>query len=73
MQIEEMVEELNNYCEGSLSIISYYGGWEVHSYEEETPFQSGKNFVWGETFKEAITKAYKIMQKSRPTDTKALS
>lgn len=38
MYIEEMVDEINEYCQESLSFIKYSTGWECHSYRQGTLF-----------------------------------
>ena len=64
--IEVMVEELNEYCERSLSVV-HYSSWEVHSYHSGTLFvvqeinDSKKHIPKQDTFEEVIYEAYDLM------------
>jgi len=59
MDLIKMIEELNEAVDQTLSI-DCYGRWCVSSYREGSLF-SGGNIIWGETFEEAVIKAYKTI------------
>ena len=65
--IEVMIEELNKYCDESLSITHYSKSWEVHSYHSGTLFSvqeindSKKHIPKQDTFEEVIYEAYDLM------------
>ena len=61
--LEEMIEELNEYCDMSLSI-THYTRWAITSYHDDTLFSKGSE-VRGITILEAITKAYNLMKKDK--------
>ena len=64
--IEVMVEKLNEYCKGSLSI-THYVDWEIHSYHSGTLFAAQeiddlkKHIPKQDTFEEVIYEAYDLM------------
>jgi len=67
MKLEEMVEELNEYVDGSLCITHYdCVGWELASYKDNTlfKFKDGRH-VETHSFKTMVEKAYKIMQEDK--------
>ena len=58
MELEKMIEQLNEACGETLSII-YYTSWQVSSYGNETPLNAvAHNATYGKTFAEAVEKAY---------------
>ena len=64
MNVEEMAEELNVYCNYSLSITCYTNRWNISSYKEGSLFRNNNLYVKG-TFKEAVTKAYEAMERQK--------
>jgi len=63
MKLGKMIEELNDYVNGTLSI-AHYGSWELHSYGEGTFFLEYGNVVYASTFEGVIIKAYNIMKEA---------
>ena len=55
MTTENKVEELNNYCEGTL-LITHFADWQVASYGIETFFSNrhGKDNIRAKTFSKAF-------------------
>ena len=66
MTIEKMAEELNKFCNDTLSI-THFVYWTVTSYGEGTFWESepfGER-IRAKTFKKAIVMAYAKMQKAK--------
>ena len=61
--LEEMIEELNDYCKRSITIISY-SNWSLTSYQDDTLFCKGEG-VRGFTVFEVVVKAYYLMKKDK--------
>ena len=61
--LEEMIEELNDYCERSLSI-THYSNWAISSYKDGTLFNLGAE-IRGFTVLEVVVKAYYLMKKDK--------
>ena len=55
----EMIDELNEYVDGTLSITHYYKHWELSSYRPGSLFES--RTPCASTFNEVVSEAYKIM------------
>lgn len=63
MKIEEMIEEMNKAIDGTLSIIHYQSGWELHSYKKGSLFSSSDNYIYAETFRGVVEEAYKVLKR----------
>lgn len=68
MNLEQMIDELNEYVGDSLIIVKYVK-WELHSYESKSAFSLRKGkAVEAETFSGVIKKAYKMMLENKLWD-----
>jgi len=69
MKLEKMVEELNEYVNGSLIIMCNNKGWQIKSLELGSFFDINnfRKSVKSSTFIGVIEKAYKIMQEDKKT------
>jgi len=67
ISLEDKINELNEYCEHSLSITCYTNGWEISSYKHNTLFNINREYYQkfryprGKTIEEVVNKAYKLM------------
>ena len=67
ISLEDKINELNEYCEHSLSITHYTTGWEVGSYGRDTLLESDGELYQkfghpaGKSLEEAVNKAYNFM------------
>ena len=62
-RLPEMIDELNNYVDGTLCISHSQKDWELYSYGPGTLFEG--QTLYAATFEEVVDKAYKMMCKDK--------
>ena len=64
--LEDMILEIDVFCDKSLSITHYAIGWEIHSFKEGTLFHSKElGAITAESLQEVVKKAWDIVHSVR--------
>jgi len=66
MNLEQMINELNEYVDNSLTITRYCKKWQLDSYRKASLLSASEGkYVDAETFSEVVKKAYKVMLENK--------